>query len=116
MTAPTAVITGAAGSLGRATARQLLAAGLDVVAVTRDARSAEATRRALAADAPGRTVRALHADLLDRSHLRRLAERLRDTVEDVGVLINNAGAAFPTYAETADGVERTHALNHLAPH
>ncbi|MCO1659020.1 SDR family NAD(P)-dependent oxidoreductase [Pseudonocardia humida] len=115
MTAPTAVITGAAGGLGLATARLLLAAGLDVVAVTRDARSAEATRRALAADAPGRTVHALHADLVDRNDVRSLAGRLRDTVEDVDVLINNAGAAFPTYAETADGAERTHTLNHLAP-
>jgi NAD(P)-dependent dehydrogenase (short-subunit alcohol dehydrogenase family) len=31
------------------------------------------------------------------------------------VLINNAGAMFPTYRETVDGIERTVAVNHLAP-
>jgi len=113
VTTRTAVITGAAGGLGQATARRLLDAGFAVVAVTRDARSAEATLRELSDGR--RTVHALHADLLRRADVEALAGRLRDTVERVDVLINNAGAAFPAYAETADGVERTHALNHLAP-
>jgi NAD(P)-dependent dehydrogenase (short-subunit alcohol dehydrogenase family) len=111
----TAVITGAAGGLGQATARRLLADGFDIVAVTRDARSAGSTRDALAAVAPGRTVHSLHADLVDRDAVRALAAQLRATVGQVDVLVNNAGAAFAGYAETADGVERTHALNHLAP-
>jgi retinol dehydrogenase-12 len=115
MNTRTAVITGAAGGLGQATARQLLADGFDVVAVTRDARSAQDAREALAAQAPGRTVHALHADLVDRADVRALGDRLRDLVGHVDVLINNAGAAFADYAETADGVERTHALNLLAP-
>ena len=89
MNTRTAVITGAAGGLGQATARQLLAAGFDVVAVTRDARSAKATRQTLTADARGRTVYALHADLVDleqhriavavqpnRVHVLRVARRL----------------------------------------
>lgn len=115
MTTPTAVITGAAGGLGQATARLLMAAGFNVVAVTRDAHSAEATTQALTADARGRSVHALHADLVDRHDVRSLAARLRDTVGRIDVLINNAGAAFPQYAQTVDGIERTHALNHLAP-
>ncbi|MFY1652530.1 SDR family NAD(P)-dependent oxidoreductase [Solwaraspora sp. WMMB762] len=92
-----------------------MAAGFDIVAVTRDAPSAAATRHALAADAHGRTVHALPADLVDRDDVRTLAGRLRDTVGPVDVLINNAGAAFPRFSQTADGIERTHALNHLAP-
>ncbi|MDP9792316.1 NAD(P)-dependent dehydrogenase (short-subunit alcohol dehydrogenase family) [Catenuloplanes nepalensis] len=110
-----AVVTGAAGGLGQATAQRLLAAGLDVVAVTRDARGAEATRRSLQDRAGGGVVHALHADLLRRDDVDALGERLRGTVPRVDVLINNAGAAFPDYATTADGAERTHALNHLAP-
>jgi NAD(P)-dependent dehydrogenase (short-subunit alcohol dehydrogenase family) len=115
MTTPTAVITGAAGGLGQATARKLLTAGFDVVAVTRDAAGAEATRQALTAYAPARTVHALHADLTARHDVRALAQRLDGTVDRVDVLVNNAGAAFAHYAQTADGTERTHALNHLAP-
>ncbi len=108
----TAVITGAAGGLGQATAQQLLDAGLDVVAVTRDARGAGAVLAGLRAG--DRTVHVLHADLVDRAEVGELAQRLRATVGRVDVLVNNAGSAFPRYAETADGVERTHALNHLA--
>lgn len=115
MNVRTAVITGAAGGLGQTTARQLMAAGFDIIAVTRDLRSAEAVRQTLTAADRTRTVRALRADLIDRDDVRTLAGRLRDTVERVDVLINNAGAAFPHYAQTADGVERTLALNHLAP-
>ncbi|WP_413756156.1 SDR family NAD(P)-dependent oxidoreductase [Streptomyces sp. MMBL 11-3] len=115
MNTPIAVVTGAAGGLGQATARQLLAAGFDVVAVTRDAASARETLRILEAPARGRTVHALHADLVDRADVRALAGRLRESVGRVDVLVNNAGAAFAHYAETADGTERTHALNHLAP-
>ena len=98
----TAVVTGAAGGLGRALVTQLLDAGFEVVAVTRRETTAEG-------------VHSLHADLLLRDQIDALAARVRDTVPHVDVLINNAGAAFPHYAETPDGVERTHALNHLAP-
>ncbi|WP_326557282.1 SDR family NAD(P)-dependent oxidoreductase [Micromonospora sp. NBC_01796] len=111
----TAVITGAAGGLGQATARRLLAGGFDIVAVTRDAPSAVATRQTLAAEARGRTVHALHADLVDRDAVQALVAQLRATVGHVDVLVNNAGAAFAGYVETADGIERTHALNHMAP-
>jgi NAD(P)-dependent dehydrogenase (short-subunit alcohol dehydrogenase family) len=115
MSTRTAVITGAAGGLGQATARRLLAGGFDIVAVTRDARSAVATRQALSAEAQGRAVHALHADLVDRDAVQALVAQLRATVGHVDVLVNNAGAAFAGYAETADAIERTHALNHVAP-
>src|SRR3712207_7575485 len=45
---------------------------------------------------------------LFRSKFGRSHERL-------DVLINNAGAVFSKREETVDGVERTLALNHLAP-
>jgi NAD(P)-dependent dehydrogenase (short-subunit alcohol dehydrogenase family) len=111
----TAVVTGAAGGLGHATARQLLAAGFDVIAVTRDASSAHTTLQSLTAEAGGRMVRTLHADLVDRGAVRALAGQLPSIAGRVDVLVNNAGAAFAGYAETPDGVERSHALNHLAP-
>nr|WP_221374043.1 SDR family NAD(P)-dependent oxidoreductase [Actinoplanes polyasparticus] len=98
----TAVVTGAAGGLGRALVTQLVDAGFEVVAVTRRETTAYG-------------VHALHADLLVRDEIDALSARVRDTVPHVDVLINNAGAAFPHYAETPDGAERTHALNHLAP-
>jgi NAD(P)-dependent dehydrogenase (short-subunit alcohol dehydrogenase family) len=112
----TAVITGAAGGLGTAIARQLLAEGLRVVVVTRDGASSRAAARNLR-QAPGGdlVVGAHHGNLLVRDEVRALAADLAASVGRIDVLVNNAGAAFPDYAETADGGERTHALNHHAP-
>jgi NAD(P)-dependent dehydrogenase (short-subunit alcohol dehydrogenase family) len=49
------------------------------------------------------------------SQVRTLAERLREQHAQIDVLANNAGALFATREETAEGLERTFALNHLAP-
>ncbi|MFJ2768930.1 SDR family NAD(P)-dependent oxidoreductase [Streptomyces sp. NPDC087300] len=49
------------------------------------------------------------------SQVRALAAELAADGHPVDILINNAGAAFPRYERTADGVERAYALNHHAP-
>lgn len=109
----TAVITGAAGGLGTAIARQLLALGTRVVVVTRDEASARTAREALRQTPGGDLVAgAHHGNLLVRDDVRVLAKEITGPVD---VLVNNAGAAFPDYAETPDGGERTHVLNHHAP-
>ena len=112
----TAVITGAAGGLGMAVARQLLAAGVRVVVLTRDEASARTATDALR-QAPGGDLVAgsHHGSLLVRDDVRALAEELTARGEPIDVLVNNAGAAFPAYAETPDGGERTHVVNHHAP-
>ena len=40
---------------------------------------------------------------------------MRERHEHIDVLANNAGALFASRRETAEGFERTFALNHLAP-
>lgn len=42
-----------------------------------------------------------------------LADRIRRDYKRVDVLINNAGARFDRYQETAEGIELTFATNHL---
>jgi NAD(P)-dependent dehydrogenase (short-subunit alcohol dehydrogenase family) len=49
------------------------------------------------------------------SEVRRLAEELRDRYPRIDVLANNAGSLFASREVTAEGFERTFALNHLAP-
>ncbi|MGP4048463.1 SDR family NAD(P)-dependent oxidoreductase [Streptomyces sp. 2A115] len=113
----TAVITGGAGGLGLVTARRLLQEGLDVVLVGRDeARTAAAAKSLRAhgrndAGAP----RTYTADLSQWGQVRVLAAKLTADAVRVDVLVNNAGAAFPRYGQTEDGVERAHAVNHHAP-
>jgi NAD(P)-dependent dehydrogenase (short-subunit alcohol dehydrogenase family) len=49
------------------------------------------------------------------SEVRRLADELRQQYDRIDVLANNAGALFATRQQTSEGLERTFALNHLAP-
>ena len=47
--------------------------------------------------------------------MRRLAAQVLDTYPRLDVLVNNAGGFWAHRHVTADGLERTFALNHLAP-
>jgi retinol dehydrogenase-14 len=55
------------------------------------------------------------ADLSSQSELRRLADEVLQILSRIDVLVNNVGGYWNTRHVTADGLERTFALNHLAP-
>jgi NAD(P)-dependent dehydrogenase (short-subunit alcohol dehydrogenase family) len=63
----------------------------------------------------GGRVRGHVSDLSLMSNVRVLADEIRAHHEHVDVLANNAGALFASRKETAEGLEQTFALNHLAP-
>jgi NAD(P)-dependent dehydrogenase (short-subunit alcohol dehydrogenase family) len=108
------LITGATRGIGLAAAEALARRGAHVAIVARDeARAAEAVRSIEAAG--GSKVDALHADLSSQESVRALARDALERYPRIDVLVNNAGAWFTTRQVTADGIERTWALNHLAP-
>ena len=55
------------------------------------------------------------ADLQLMQEVRALASEAADRYGHIDVLANNAGALFASRKETSEGLERTFALNHLAP-
>jgi retinol dehydrogenase-14 len=55
------------------------------------------------------------ADMSSQTEVRELAEQVLQSLPRIHVLINNVGGYFDTRHVTADGLERTFALNHLAP-
>ena len=55
------------------------------------------------------------ADLSVQAGVRRLAAQVADTYPRLDVLVNNVGGFWAHRHVTADGLERTFALNHLAP-
>lgn len=106
LTGQTAVVTGATGGIGLATARALAGAGARVVFAVRNAEKG----RAVAAAVPGRTeVRTL--DLARLASVREFAASWQDPIH---LLINNAAATAPqTPRRTADGFELQFGTDHL---
>jgi NAD(P)-dependent dehydrogenase (short-subunit alcohol dehydrogenase family) len=107
------LVTGATTGIGRVTAVELGRAGAEVLLVARDRDKAEATLAELR-DAGAPPAQVLMADLSLMSSVRALAEEVRGKFDRIDVLVNNAGAIFGSRALTAEGFERTFALNHLS--
>ncbi len=109
------LITGATSGIGRVTARELARRGMRVVLIGRDAARAESTAAAITAETGNPAVEYLAGDLSSQAQVRTLADAYRQRHDRLHVLVNNAGAVFARRSATADGLERTFALNHLAP-
>lgn len=86
----TALVTGASAGLGEEFAWQLATARHDVVLVARDTDRLERLAGELRAYAGVRTE-VIGADLSVRDDVERVAERLRQEQDPVGLLVNNAG-------------------------
>jgi NAD(P)-dependent dehydrogenase (short-subunit alcohol dehydrogenase family) len=108
------VITGANAGIGFAAACGLAKRGARVVLVCRDAdrgKAALADVGKVAVAAPSLFI----ADFARQSSVRDLARSLNAELPRIDVLVNNVGAAFSRRELTTDGIERTFAVNHLAP-
>lgn len=110
----TVVITGASDGIGRAAASAWAAAGASVVMIGRNEAKTSAAARAIMGATGSRRVTWDVADLTRQDAVRDLATRLRARLPRIDVLANNAGALFIERKLTAEGLERTFALNHLA--
>jgi NAD(P)-dependent dehydrogenase (short-subunit alcohol dehydrogenase family) len=108
------VITGANTGIGFATACGLAKQGVRLVLICRDP-----ARGKIALDAVSKIATAppslYIADFALQSSVRDVARQLHEQLPRIDVLINNAGAAFAQRELTPDGIERTFAINHLAP-
>jgi NAD(P)-dependent dehydrogenase (short-subunit alcohol dehydrogenase family) len=114
MAGKTVLITGATSGIGKATALGLATMGAHLAITGRDVGRIEAAGEEIRA-AGGGQVDLFIADLSSQSEVRRLVEEVLQTLSRIDVLINNVGGYWDTRHVTADGLERTFALNHLAP-
>jgi retinol dehydrogenase-14 len=109
------LVTGATSGIGKATALGLASRGASVWLVAREPSRGEATRDEIRHLSGNPHVEVLYADLAKQADVRALAARVLHTCPRLDVLINNAGAMFSQWELTVDGIERTFAINHLAP-
>ncbi|MFL6003888.1 MAG: SDR family oxidoreductase [Nocardioides sp.] len=114
MTGRTVLVTGGTGGIGRATAVGLAHLGAHVAIVGRDERRAQDAAGEIE-DAGGQRVDVFVGDLSAQIEVRRLAAEALRRLTRIDVLVNNAGGYWNTRHVTTDGLERTFAVNHLAP-
>ena len=106
------LITGASSGIGLETAKMLVSRGDALTVVCRNAERADATRTALSD-----SVQTCIADLADLASVARAIEELRCDGTPFDVVVLNAGLQYAGHDSprwSAQGIELTFAVNHLA--
>jgi retinol dehydrogenase 14 len=115
MAGKTVLVTGGTGGIGRATAIGLARLGARVGVTGRDLTRTQQAAAEIGRESGNPAVDAFTADLSCQAEVRRLAAEVLAKYLRLDVLINNVGGFWAHRHVTADGLERTFALNHLAP-
>lgn len=89
-----AIVTGASSGIGRAAALAYAGHGADLAIVSRGKERLEATAKE--AEALGRKVLPISADVGDEADLQRIYDRTMEVFGGVDILLNNAATADPS--------------------
>ena len=114
MAGKTALVTGGTGGIGRATAAGLAALGARVGITGRDKARTQAAATGIVRESGNPAADAFVADMSCQAGIRALAVAVRSAYPRLDVLVNNMGGLWATRHLTADGLEHTFAVNHLA--
>ena len=114
MTGKFVLVTGGTGGIGKATAIGLAAMGARVGITGRDVARTEQAAKDISAASGNPAVDAFAADMTSQAEVRRLAATVLGAYPRLDVLVNNVGGFWAHRRVTADGLEHTFALNHLA--
>jgi NAD(P)-dependent dehydrogenase (short-subunit alcohol dehydrogenase family) len=86
-----AIVTGAAGGIGRAMTRGLLAAGIRVAGVDRDREPLEALAASVREQSKGAELLTIQTDLTNDSAADEITKATRARFGRIDILVNNAG-------------------------
>ena len=115
MTGKNVLVTGGTAGIGKATAVGLATLGARVAITGRDRVRAEVVAADIRAASGNPAVDVFTADMSSQAEVRRPAGAVLDAYPRLDVLVNNVGGFWAHRHVTADGLERTFALNHLGP-
>ena len=113
LTGRTAVVTGANGGLGLATAKALAGAGAHVVMAARDQAKAATARAEILAAHPQASLEVVELDLGSLASVASAAAHIVAEHDSIDILVNNAGLMAMPQGRTADGFETQFGVNHL---
>jgi NAD(P)-dependent dehydrogenase (short-subunit alcohol dehydrogenase family) len=109
----TAVVTGANGGLGLATARALAAAGATVVIAARNQERATEAVGQIRAGLPDASLELVELDLGSLDSINRAAKEILAAHQTIDLLVNNAGVMGIPERRTVDGFEMQFGVDHL---
>jgi len=107
------LVTGGSSGLGAETCRVLAARGALVILAARNRSKAAAVARSIRGQFPDARVDVAQLELGNLDRVRRFADRIRASHDQLHILINNAGVMACPYGKTEDGFELHFAINHL---
>jgi retinol dehydrogenase 12 len=116
----TVVVTGATSGIGYQTALDFARRGDFVIGVGRNTKRCSDAQMKILETVPGARIRFLTADLGSQQQIKSLAAQIEKLLDEnhftgLDVLVNNAGLYMGKKEITADGIETTFAVNHIAP-
>lgn len=112
-TGRTAVVTGANGGLGLATAQALAAKGAHVVMAARNQDKAAQAREQILSAVPDASLEVVELDLGSLASVKKAADHITAQHTTIDLLINNAGVMAMPQSTTEDGFESQLGINHL---
>jgi NAD(P)-dependent dehydrogenase (short-subunit alcohol dehydrogenase family) len=115
MNGQSVLITGGTGGIGYETARALVRRGACVIVTGRDAHRGEQALVAIRRESGRDSVTFMQVDHSTVGGNQQLADRVRDALSGLDVLVNNVGGLYGNRWETADGYEGTLAMNFVGP-
>jgi NAD(P)-dependent dehydrogenase (short-subunit alcohol dehydrogenase family) len=114
------IVTGATSGIGLAAVKLLVVSGAFVIGVGRSEKRNQEAKESVLSIHPNGKLNYLLADLASQEQVIALAADITHLIEKqkrpcIDALVNNAGAYLEKKQMTEDGIEKTFAVNHLAP-
>ncbi|MCX7744300.1 MAG: SDR family oxidoreductase [Flavobacteriales bacterium] len=113
MKQPICLITGATAGIGLETAKQLAKKGFNIYITGRGEEKCVDAINQINQTSPGAAMGYILCDFSSQHSIREAAQKIRNTISNLHILINNAGAVYQQKELTEEGIEKTFATNHL---
>ncbi len=111
-----AVITGADGGMGREITRAVAEAGYPIIMVCYTTQKGTKVKNEIIEATGNKNIELMQADLSSMQSVAELADKILEKQQPIALLMNNAGTMQTKLQITNDQIERTVAVNYLAPY